>query len=133
MNVDEILKEVENFVDSYQELFERIEFVVGVSRGGLIPAVWLATRANKPLVTAYIDKQDNVYFDRIDWVQDKRVIVVDDICRTGKTIIKVADFLIEKGVKEVCIYTVFSLTDKLKYPFNTRLIEKDIKMPWDYE
>jgi len=133
MDITEVLKEVENFVDASTDLFDQIEFVVGVSRGGLIPAVWVATRANKPLVTAYIDKEDNVHFDRSEWIQGKSIVVVDDICRTGKTITKIADLLLEKGAKDVHMYTVFSLPNELKHPHHARFIEEDIIMPWDYE
>ena len=72
-----------------------IEFVVGISRGGLFPAMVVSTAMPKPLVAAYIDKQDNVYFDRAEWIKGKKVLLVDDIVRTGKTINKIKELLDE--------------------------------------
>ena len=51
--------------------FDFADFIVGMSRGGLIPAAMIATRLNKPLVAIYIDKKDNIYLDRKDWTEGK--------------------------------------------------------------
>src|SRR5690606_17695522 len=83
---NDIVEQVKKLVHSNKDELLQTEFVIGVSRGGLIPAAVVATTLNKPLVAAYIDKQDNVYFDRGDWIKDKKVLIVDDIVRSGKTL-----------------------------------------------
>ena len=109
-----------------------IEFVVGVSRGGLFPAMVVSTKMVKPLVVAYIDKQDNVYFDRAEWIKDKKVLLVDDIVRTGKTIRKIRNLLLEKGAVSVMTLTSYYL-EAAKYcaPDYGKMTREDIIFPWD--
>ena len=61
--MQEVFDACKTMCDTFAELKEA-DFIIGVSRGGLIPAALIATYLNKPLIAAYIDKQDNVYFDR---------------------------------------------------------------------
>jgi len=111
--------------------FQEVEFVVGVSRGGLIPAVYIATKLNKPLVVAYIDKSDGVYFDRIEWIKDRRVLLVDDIVRTGKTLSLIKNLLLKKGARGVRTLTIFCLDKAKVRPDFTNYVKTDIVLPWD--
>lgn len=114
----EVMSEIEKHLWNSKDLGS-IQFVVGISRGGLIPAAFIATKLNKPLLAAYIDKQDNVYFDRTDWIQGKKVLLVDDVIRTGKTINKIRALIGLSGAKEVIQYTVFNDP------------KGELSMPWD--
>lgn len=109
-----------------------IEFVVGVSRGGLFPAMVVSTALVKPLAIAYIDKQDNVYFDRVEWLNGKRVLLVDDIVRTGKTIGKIKELLLKEGVLCVTTFTPYYLEAVESHaPDYGFVVREDIAFPWD--
>jgi hypoxanthine phosphoribosyltransferase len=109
-----------------------IEFVVGISRGGLFPAMVVATILEKPLVVAYIDKQDNVYFDRTEWVKNKKVLLVDDIVRTGKTMGKIKDLLVKEGVASVTTLAPYCLKAANRHaPDYSKITHEDIMFPWD--
>jgi adenine/guanine phosphoribosyltransferase-like PRPP-binding protein len=128
----ELAKILESIIKKPGADLRNIEFVVGVSRGGLFPAMVVATKIVKPLIIAYIDKQDNVYFDRAEWIRDKKVLLVDDIVRTGKTMNKIKKLLLATGAISVATLTPYFL-EKAKrfapdYGFVTR---DDIKFPWD--
>lgn len=113
-----------------------IEFVVGVSRGGLIPAVLLSTKINKPLVTVYIDKQDNIYFDRPEWLENKNVLVVDDIVRSGKTLDLISKYFKNNvNTKSISFMTLFSIKGQNKYniPVISEELTEDTTFPWDYD
>ena len=82
------------------------DFIVGISRGGLVPAIMLSHHFDVPMVplvwsTRDFIKQDE---DRIDQIRDlvqkeeKNVLVVDDICDTGKTFISFQESLMEESV-----------------------------------
>jgi len=70
MAVDEIAKQI------IEANFD-IRYIVGMPRGGLIPAVMLSHRLNVPLSTGNLKP----------WEHDTiHTLVVDDICDTGNTI-----------------------------------------------
>jgi len=138
MTLNDIQDEVTNFLQRNTKFFERVDFVIGMSRGGLIPAAIIATKLNKPLITAYIDKQDNIYFDRIDWINDKVVLVVDDIVRSGRTLFLLKKYLNENSkAKELLFYTIYSVSHLRDKQYNTIIstkeMKEDVKLPWDYD
>lgn len=137
MTLNNIKIEIDEFVDSNKNFLKHIDFIIGVSRGGLIPAVLISTKLNKPLVTAYINKEDRIFFDRTDWIDKKRVLIVDDIIRSGKTM-----FLLKKHLrknakaKDIFIYTIYSVKKLRNEKYNitvlSKEIEENIDLPWDY-
>lgn len=131
MQLSTIKRRVDGFVRAHTSALRKIDFVVGVSRGGLIPAALIATRLDKPLVAVYIDRQDRVYLDRKPWFSGKRVLLVDDIVRTGATFEKMLALLKKSGVRSIKTFTLFCLRSARLRPTWTTLISRDQKMPWD--
>lgn len=72
---------------------QKVDVIVGISRGGLIPAVHLSHLLNVPLITLThqtrdsIHEQQEVFTDKFkeENFAGKNVLVVDDICDTGTT------------------------------------------------
>ena len=67
------------------------DYIVGLTRGGLVPATILSHKYNIPLHTLNISLRDAHYKERKIWmVEDalhsKNILIVDDINDTGKTI-----------------------------------------------
>lgn len=122
---------IDNIIAENIKKFDEVEFVVGISRGGLFPAAYVATKLDKPLVVAYIDKKDNVFFDRSTWIKNKRILVVDDIVRTGKTLNKIVGLLKTKKPKNVKTLTIYSLFSAKKLSDFCLLTTTDILFPWD--
>jgi adenine/guanine phosphoribosyltransferase-like PRPP-binding protein len=110
-----------------------VEFIVGVSRGGLIPAALVATRLVKPLVTAYIDKQDQVYLDRTEWLKDKHVVVIDDAVRTGKTMNKIVDLVIAAGPASLKAMVMYAHPKSEISTIHFKETEELVKFPWDVD
>ena len=109
-----------------------VELVVGVSRGGLFPAMVVSTTLVKPLIVAYIDQQDNVYFDRAKWIRSKKVLLVDDIVRSGKTVRKIKRLLLKKGASSVKTFAPYCLRKaKCHAPDYGRITRADVMFPWD--
>ncbi len=127
----EIAEIIENMLQKSGRVLENIEFVVGVSRGGLFPAMVIATKMIRPLVIAYIDKQDNVYLDRAEWIRGKKVLLVDDIVRTGKTMSKIKKLLLETGASSVATVVAYYLAGAEHVPDYGEMIDGDIEFPWD--
>ena len=128
----EIAETLENILQESAPVFGNIEFIVGVSRGGLFPAMVVSTKMVKPLVVAYIDKQDNVYFDRTEWIRGKKVLLIDDVVRTGKTMGKIKKLLLEAGVSSVATLAIYYLASTQQLaPDHGKMIDEDIEFPWD--
>lgn len=120
VTLDEMIQSVEKYLWRNKESLEKdIDFIIGISRGGLIPAVWISTRLNKPLITAYINKKDDVFLDRGEWIKKKNVLIVDDVIRSGKTFNKIKEMVLNYGANKVEGFFVFE--DR-----NNELI-----LPWD--
>ena len=126
------LYDVENLINRVNLENNDFDFVVGISRGGLIPAALLATKLNKPLASTYIDKQNNVYLDRKDWVFNKKVLLVDDICRSGTTLKLMKSFLEKSGVTDIKTLTLYCLPHSQFQPdFVLGKTNENICFPWD--
>jgi hypoxanthine phosphoribosyltransferase len=138
LSLNSIKKEIDRFIEANPSFFNNIEFVIGMSRGGLIPAVLVSTKLNKPLVTAYINKQDEIFFDRAEWIKDKKVLIVDDITRSGRTMFLLKQYLEKnsspKSIKIYTVYSVVPMRDKsYKINISATEIKKDANLPWDYD
>ena len=82
-------------VDLLEQRVDRdYDFIIGVGRGGLIPATMLAYKLKKTVRAIGIKTYDNmsqaddfVLYQSVDISKDKqtKVLVVDDICDTGNT------------------------------------------------
>lgn len=136
IGLGKIGKIVNEFVDKNREFLDKVEFVVGVSRGGLVPAALLAAKIDKPLVAAYIDKNDQIFFDRADWISGKNILVVDDIVRSGKTL-----WLMKNHLEKCCrpksnsFFVLFKVKSLQNKNYNIESLSQetneDIIFPWD--
>lgn len=136
VTIGSVKTKVHQLVTKNEEEMKTIDFVVGMSRGGLIPAVLLATEINKPLVTIYIDKQDNFYLDRTEWLQNKTILFVDDVCRTGSTMFGAVLYLKNQVptavIKVMTLFDIVSI-EKKTHPQIAHKSQEDVLLPWDYD
>ncbi len=132
MDFNSISQKINEFVDEHQTELAEFDLVIGVSRGGLIPAVFVATKLDKKLSTAYIDRQNNVYFDRPEWIKNKKVLLIDDICRSGLTLSTIKKLIQSASPKLIKTFTLYCLSSSTFKPDFTTLIENDLKFPWDW-
>lgn len=75
--------------------------IVGITRGGLVPAVYLSHYFNAPLYTINVSFRDTKIqggLHELDQLVDagKKVLIVDDICDSGETLNFILDHLEEK-------------------------------------
>ncbi len=87
------------------------DFIVGVKRGGLIPASVLSHYMNLPLlVTSCQVKNGKNVVDLVELNKDlkgKRLLVVDDICDEGKTLEKLSEEMSKLGLTDFKACTIF--------------------------
>ena len=71
------------------------QVIVGLSRGGLIPGVMMSHYFQKPFKPVKAALRDFAEWeDYLPRKSDKRVLIVDDICDSGKTFEKISKYII---------------------------------------
>ena len=118
------------------------DYIVGVKRGGLIPAIALSHKFNKPLIMMSCQLRDsddnNVRLYEVNELnRDSNILIVDDICDSGKTFHKIIDELRVYGFKYVRTCALFFNTSqnfRVNYKSTTIDRAKDdrwILFPWE--
>lgn len=77
------------------------DVIVGVTRGGLIPAVYASHYFGVPLLTINVSLRDFKAHEEVDEIMEhvgagKNVLIVDDICDSGDTLKLITDKLHEQ-------------------------------------
>ena len=86
--IDELVKEVANRATSFKPTH-----IVGITRGGLIPAVMLSHSFDLPMETLGVSFRDNkaTHHTKFKPIKDARYLIVDDINDSGTTFKVVTD------------------------------------------
>lgn len=100
------------------ELGEKIgdyepDFVIGISRGGLIPAILLSRIKGGLFLPIYIEKigeerrASGLFTLNPSILTDKNVLLVEDVLETGRSLMVAKEFLERNGarVKTICFFT----------------------------
>ncbi|MBI2029108.1 phosphoribosyltransferase domain-containing protein [Candidatus Gottesmanbacteria bacterium] len=113
------------------------DILVGIVRGGIVPARILSSLlkvgdmycltvkkiGNNRRITSIINEDIN----------NKKVLLVEDILETGRSLITAKQYLENEGaiVKTACLY----ITNKseIKPDYYLRKINEVVKFPWEYE
>lgn len=120
------------------------DYIVGVKRGGLIPAIKLSHIFNKPLIMMSCqlrDSEDNeVRLYEVEEIpKDKNILIVDDICDSGTTFQKIAHQLSVEGfinIKTCSLIYNFSQDFRIDYcarEFDRYQDNRWIMFPWEVE
>lgn len=102
--MQEIIEKVKQF-----NLEENFDLIVGIKNGGVVPSYLLGERLNLPLDFVKMnfrdENQNPKYHEPIlteeckQDISDKKVLLVDDVCKTGKTIEKAKNFINASKIK----------------------------------
>jgi len=126
-----------SFEEIYKKLLdcsfnESFDLIVGIARGGIIPAGIVVQLLNIPVKIINVNYRDDSHspiyddpklLDEIDFNYiNKNILIVDDVSRSGKTINFVRELL--KKAKIIKTFVINGNADY--YLFN----EECFKMPW---
>ena len=86
--IDDLVKEISSRASTYKPTH-----IVGIARGGLVPAVMLSHRLNLPMETLGVSFRDNkaTHHTKFKPIDDARYLIVDDINDSGTTFKVVTD------------------------------------------
>jgi len=132
MNWDELQLEV-------KELAGKIEYlpdvIVGIVRGGLVPARLLSSELRvKDMYALTVKKvggERKVTSDIIEDISGKRILLVEDMLETGKSLIAAKEYLEKKGaeVKTACLYTM--PISEIRPDFSLKEVTEIVPFPWE--
>ena len=105
----------EKIEQEIQRLSEKIDhqpdIIVGVVRGGLIPARLLSTSLKVKdmycLTVQKVGEERRVTSDITEDISGKGVLLVEDALETGRSLVAAEEYLAQRGahVKTACLYT----------------------------
>jgi adenine/guanine phosphoribosyltransferase-like PRPP-binding protein len=90
----------------------KLDFVYGIPRGGLIPATILSYKFNIPILN-YTSQ------DIITEPEKKLICIVDDILDSGKTLDGTLHMLLSRGFKNFVVFTLFAKPKGILYFLNS--------------
>lgn len=117
---------IEALIYSVKLSGERFDAIIGIPRGGLIPAVFLSHALKVPMVT----NLDTVH-------SGQKILIVDEICDTGKTLMKVAEYNNHYVKSSNVCYTYVALVKRTDSKFDLDFwadeVDKGILVifPWE--
>ena len=128
--IDELVKEVANRATSFKPTH-----IVGITRGGLIPAVMLSHSFDLPMETLGVSFRDNraTHHTKFKPIDDARYLIVDDINDSGTTFKVVSDIFRNRRLT----FATSALINKEKSGFNVdfygEMFYHDdwINFPWE--
>lgn len=128
---------------SFKEILARLktmqlpetDLVIGIGNGGIAPATMVATHLNCELRIILLNYRDETNTPRYenpmaignlpdkDELQEKRILLVDDVSVSGKTLIQALALLDAPNIKTLCMkgkadYVLFpEIRDCVKWPW----------------
>lgn len=99
---EEIHGAVLDICGNIRELGVDIEAIVGVSRGGLIPAVIASHELDLPLIPISYSSVDGAGDDKnhhnsLPYIDARKILIVDDICDTSLTLAELVAYYQSQG------------------------------------
>jgi hypoxanthine phosphoribosyltransferase len=97
---EQILHDLQGIVREIAAEGFQPDLIVGIARGGLVPATMLSHYFGVPLISLNLSLRDHMVDSQIDYatlrarlLMDQKILLVDDICDTGATFAKVIEEL----------------------------------------
>ena len=109
---DEYVSDVDAIAIQVEASGIAYDHIVGIARGGLIPAVQLSHQLKVPFASIHWSTRDNIGRDLKNILLlaggNKRILLVDDICDSGKTLTEITTYPFFKAKIDtaVLIYNV---------------------------
>jgi hypoxanthine phosphoribosyltransferase len=129
-------EELEHEVESLSQRINDIpDVVVGVVRGGLIPARLLSSFLKvKDMYCLTVKKAGNgrkVVTEISENIQGKNILLVEDVLETGRSLIVAKQYLEGKGarVKTACLYTM--PISEISPDYSLAQIKEIPEFPWE--
>lgn len=122
-----------------KELAEKIDYspdvIVGIVRGGMVPARLLSSdlgvKDMYALTVKKVGGEQKVTSDIVEDISGKKILLVEDMLETGKSLIAAKEYLEKKGaeVKTACLYMM--PISEIKPDFSLKEVTEVVPFPWE--
>lgn len=141
--IDEIYNHLVDLAVKIKASKEKYDLIVGVARGGLIPARilgdFLLIKDIRIIYSRYYSKpyetmeKPEIYSKDLEDVSNKNILVVDDVADTGETLIEIKKYLQKEGAKKVDIAVIYVKPwNKADVKYYSRDTDAWIVFPWEF-
>jgi hypothetical protein len=141
--IDEIYGYLADLAVKIKSSKEKYDLILGVARGGLIPARilgdFLLIKDIRILYARYYSKpyetfeKPKIYSESVGDVTDKKILIVDDVADTGDTLIEIKKYLESKHAKKVDIAVIYKKPwNKAKIKYFSKETDAWIVFPWEF-
>lgn len=116
------------------EILEQIwlpDYVVGIKRGGLVPATMLSHSLKVPLEIITCKLRGELEEFDLSFIEknlDKKILLVDDICDSGKTFKKIFEKV--KNIKAKTCVMFYNTNQSIKIDFMARKLDRNLDKRW---
>ena len=112
----------------------KFDVVVGISRGGLIPAVMISHKLKLPLLTMTVTLRDNLArVQSLKINKGEKALVVDDINDSGNTLTMISEFFKTRHIHAAYAVLQNKLSSNFSVDYWGSLQDNDdwINFPWE--
>lgn len=131
---DELLALVSHLADAIRADSAPPTLLVGIGRGGLVPAVYLSHATGLPMRSIDYSAQDDALLGDIVTVlarSGERLLFIDDINDSGRTIAALRDLLAAAGARDVRFATLIDNTGSAqRVDVAARTIDRAVTKDW---
>ena len=128
--IDDLVKEIDSRVSTYKPTH-----IVGIARGGLVPAVMLSHQLNLPMETLGVSFRDNkaTHHTKFKPINDARYLIVDDINDSGTTFKVVTDIFKNRRLQHRTAALINKEKSDFDVDFYGEMFYHDdwINFPWE--
>ena len=128
--IDDLVKEISSRAGIYKPTH-----IVGIARGGLVPAVMLSHRLNLPMETLGVSFRDNkaTHHTKFKPIDDARYLIVDDINDSGTTFKVVTDIFKNRRLQHRTAALINKEKSDFDVDFYGEMFYHDdwINFPWE--
>jgi len=127
----------DKFNDGINSIVEQIkyqnykfDYIIGIARGGLIPATVLAYKFKKPILLIEWSNRDsgikNISSEVYQIIQNNRILLVDDILDSGLTIKQLSNYI--SNFKTATL--VYNIEQDVPCDFYHVKIDRNVNKEW---
>ena len=112
----------------------KYDVVVGISRGGLVPAVMISHKLKLPLLTMTVTLRDNLArVQSLKIKKGEKALVVDDINDSGNTLTMISEFFKTRHIHAGYAVLQNKLSSNFSVDYHGTLQDNDnwINFPWE--
>ena len=128
--IDDLVKEISSRTGTYKPTH-----IVGIARGGLVPAVMLSHQLNLPMETLGVSFRDNkaTHHTKFKPIDDARYLIVDDINDSGTTFKVVTDIFKNRRLQHRTAALINKEKSDFDVDFYGEMFYHDdwINFPWE--